>query len=90
MKWLTVAVVLGALLDVGVFVTQQLQWSRINHNSTVGQCWDSVLDHAVATPHPTPALHAELFREAVKCAQLDPKVPTTVPPTPQHVEGGVR
>lgn len=63
---LTVAVVIGALLDLGVFGFQLAQFGRINANTNLTTCWAHVLNRAV-TDHPT---HASLLREARVCAKL--------------------
>lgn len=74
---LAALVVVGALLDVGVFTFQLIDNGRISQNSTNEACWTQVLDHLVTDTHgltrpPTPATRHQLTAQARQCAQESP------------------
>jgi hypothetical protein len=68
-KTLAAFVIIGCLLDLGVFGFQTIQYRNLAHIEHHAQCWDSVLDRAV-TAHPTPALKSALTADARRCAGL--------------------
>lgn len=72
---LVAVAVIGALLDVGVFTFQAVQYGRIQQNANLSQCWAGVLDRAVLT-HDT---RAELTTEARACARRFGHVPASPP-----------
>lgn len=63
---LALFVIVGALLDVGVFAFQTYQYQQVQTNAAKSNCWDHLLDHAI-TVH---ASRAVLTREAKACARL--------------------
>jgi hypothetical protein len=68
MRWasrnLAVLVIIGALLDVGVFVFQSVQFGQIAQND----CWSSVLDGIVS--HKPPAITHRDIVKAQACERL--------------------
>lgn len=68
-KLIVLLVVVGALLDVGVFAFQTYQYGQINANRAKSDCWSHVLDSAI-THRQTPTEHAHLLVLAHQCVKL--------------------
>lgn len=61
-------VVIGALLDVGVFGFQLAEYGQIQSNSAKNDCWSSVLDGIVR--HTPPAITHQDIARAQACEKL--------------------
>jgi hypothetical protein len=71
-KWarrnLALLVIVGALLDVGVFGFQFVQFGQIQNNATKNDCWSSVLGGIVV--HKPPAITHRDIVKAQACERL--------------------
>lgn len=65
-KGLVGLIILGAILDLGVFAFQSYQIHSLNNLSAKTNCWTHVLDKAVAGHTPEP----QLKMEAKVCERL--------------------
>lgn len=65
---LVVLVVVGALLDVGVFAFQLEQYGQIQNNSAKSECWSTVLDRIVS--HRPPAILPSDIVKAQACERV--------------------
>lgn len=65
-RWMLIAVLVGAALDVGVFITQEVQYGQVSTNTDRGNCWFPILDKAVVGHTPQSVLKAE----ARKCTNI--------------------
>jgi hypothetical protein len=66
MRLLVIAVVIGALLDVGVFAYQLSLNSMENRSIARGDCWFAILDRAVTRDH----ISHQLVIDARRCVRL--------------------
>ncbi len=67
---LMVAVIVGAMLDLGVAAAQGYQFQQLQHVSAKSKCWSQVLDDALNKAPVTRTTKAALTAEAHRCAKL--------------------